>query len=143
MICVTTRFQLKHLWVLAPMYLIYHGMRQNLAKAPGLIRYAFLIQSPITCYTLSIWESEAAMAKFANTPTHVNAVRFAKRWCRDIWSAYWRIDAISKYARRWQGAGVGQGQWPPLEPHPSHPWRLVPPHADMLPEVIRHVHREP
>ena len=128
MICVTTRFRLKHFWALIPMYLTYRRMRHDLTRAPGLIRYAFLLQSPVACCTLSIWESEAALVAFSNVPRHVNAVRRAKHLCQDIWSAYWRIDAISAYANRWQGPG--RGQWPVLTPHPAYPWRLVERHAD-------------
>jgi hypothetical protein len=78
-------------------------MRRDLNQALGLTRYAFLPQSPVACCTLSLWESEAALSAFSNVPSHVNAVRCAKRWCREIWSAYWRIDAVSKYASQWQG----------------------------------------
>jgi hypothetical protein len=123
MICVTTRFRLKHFWTLLPMYLTYRRLRRDLSAAPGLIRYAFLVQGPLACCTLSIWESEAALSAFANVPRHVDAVRRAKRWCRDIWSAYWRLDAISMYANQWQGPG--RGKWPALESHPKYPWRLV------------------
>jgi hypothetical protein len=68
MICVTTRFRLKHVWALIPMYLTYRRMRQDLTRAPGLIRYAFLLQSPVACCTLSIWESEDALVTFTNVP---------------------------------------------------------------------------
>jgi hypothetical protein len=125
MICVTTRFRLKHFWMLLPMYLTYRQMRRDLKQAPGLIRYAFLLQNPLACCTLSLWESEDAIINFSNVPNHVNAVRRAQRWCRDIWSAYWRIDAVSKYSNQWEGPG--QGHWPTLIPHPVFPWLLVPP----------------
>lgn len=124
MMCITTRFRLRHFWLVLPMYLTYRQLRRDLNQSPGLIRYAFLIQNPVACCTLSIWESEEDVIRFSNVPHHVKAVRRAKRWCREIWSAYWRIDAISKYARQWEGPGPGQ--WPPLEPHPVFPWHLVP-----------------
>lgn len=124
MMCITTRFRLRHFWMLLPMYLTYRRLRRDLNQFPGLIRYAFLIQNPVACCTLSIWESESALVSFSNVPNHVYAVRRAKRWCRDIWSAYWRINAVSKYARQWQGSG--QGQWPDLVPHSVYPWHLVP-----------------
>ncbi len=125
MMCVTTRFQLKHVWALVPMYLTYRRMRRDLDSAGGLIRYAFLIQSPLACCTFSIWESEEAIVLFSNVPGHVNAVRYAKRYCRDIWSAYWTIDAVSKYAHHWQGSV----RWPTLIPDPTYPHgnRLVQP----------------
>ncbi|SRR5579885_1750633 len=104
MLCVTTRFQLKHFWYLLPMYLAYRGLRRDLKVSPGLIRYAFLLQSPLACFTISIWESEQALIIFSNTTNHINAVRRAKQLCRSIWSTYWHIHAVSKYANQWPGA---------------------------------------
>jgi hypothetical protein len=125
MMCVTTRFRLRHFWMLLPMYLSYRRMQRDLKQASGLIRYAFLVQNPVACCTLSVWESESALMAFSNVHSHVRAVRQAKWWCRDIWSAYWRIDAVSKYASEWEGSG--QGKWPTLIPDSVSPWRLVPP----------------
>lgn len=121
MMCVTTRFRLKHPWSLPSMYLAYRRMRRDLAAAPGLLRYAFTVEHPLACYTLSVWESEAALAGFANTRSHVWAVRHAKHVCREIWSAYWRVDAVSAYASHWSSARA----WPALVPSDSEPWRLV------------------
>jgi len=66
------------------MYLKYRAMRIDLNDAQGLIRHAFFLQSPVVCCTLSIWESEEAFVKFAGVPSHVDAVRYAKRY--SIWS---------------------------------------------------------
>src|SRR5260370_35153616 len=115
MVCVTTRFYLKHFWQLVPMYLAYLRMRRDLDAAPGLIRYAFLLQSPLACCTFSIWESEQALVRFSNVPSHIDALRHAKAWCRSIWSAYWRFDALSLYACQWPGTVP----WPALKTHPS------------------------
>ncbi|HEX6819909.1 MAG TPA: hypothetical protein VF120_16150 [Ktedonobacterales bacterium] len=121
MMCVTTRFHLKHAWSLPSMYLAYRRMRHDLAAAPGLLRFAFTVEHPLTCYTLSIWESEEALNRFANTRSHVWAVRYAKRVCREVWSAYWRLDAISAYASRWEGTR----EWPAVVPSSSQPWHLI------------------
>lgn len=123
MMCVTTRFRLRHAWALPSMYLAYRRMRPALATAPGLLRYAFVIEHPLACYTLSVWESQAALEDFANTRSHIAAVRHAKGACREIWSAYWRLDAVSAYASRWTGSRA----WPALVPSESQPWRLIPP----------------
>jgi len=99
MLCVTTRFRLHHVWTLLPRYLTFRAMRRDLAVAPGLVRFAFLIEGPHVCWTLSIWESQAALEQFSNVPRHIDAVRRAKRWCGDnIWSASWRLDSVSQYA---------------------------------------------
>jgi len=122
MMCVTTRFQLKHFWQLVPMYVAYRRLRRDLDEAPGLIRQAFLIQGAHACCTLSIWESEKALLKFANRPTHIHVLRRAQPMCRAIWSAYWRLDGISRSASDWPG----EAAWPDLWPHPAFN-RLIPP----------------
>lgn len=121
MMCVTTRFRLKHLWTLVPMYLTYRRMHHDLAVAPGLIRHAFLVQSPWACCTFSIWASEEALRSFANNSMHLRAVRRAKRWCCGIWSAYWRLDAVSRFSTQWDG----DVEWPPLQTDQTHPLQLV------------------
>jgi len=122
MICVTTRFRLKRPWHLVRMYLAFWAMRPDLDAAPGLLRSAFLVEGPHACFTLSIWESEAALERFASVPNHVDALRRAQRWCHDIWSAYWRLDAVSRSAQCWPG----REPWPALIAHATHPNRLAP-----------------
>ena len=123
MMCVTTRFQVHRPWQLVWMYRSYRRMRRDLAAAPGLLRHAFLIQGPMACCTLSIWESREALDRFANVTSHVAAVRGAKGICREIWSAYWRLDAVSAYANSWTDCAA----WPKLVPDSQQPWRLVSP----------------
>jgi heme-degrading monooxygenase HmoA len=122
MICVMTRFRLNHVWHLVSMYRALRSMRADLDAAPGLVRYAFLVEGPRTCYTLSIWESEAALERFINMRSHIAALRRAQRWCDDIWSGYWQLEAVSRSAQRWPG----RVPWPALVKHPTHPNRLVP-----------------
>lgn len=125
MMGVTTRFRVRWPWQLLAMYRAYRRMRRDLRAAPGLLRYAFFIQSPFACCTFSVWVSQEALDRFANVPSHVAGVRGAKGFCREIWSAYWRLDAVSTYASQW----TGHAAWPSLVPHPEQPWRLVEPGA--------------
>lgn len=121
MICITTRFGLKHWWDLVPMYRHLWRMEQDLREAPGLLRHTFAVAGPRACFTLSVWRDEAAVQAFTNRPSHVRAVRYAKQTCAAIWSAYWRLDALSAFAHDWPG-----DPWPPLQPHPQMKHRLVP-----------------
>ena len=122
MLCVTTRFHLRHFWQLIPVYFLYRSMLSDLKATPGLIRYTFLLESPRVCYTFSVWETQQDLEKFSNVAHHIHAVRRAKKLCQGIWSAYWHLDAISKYADMWSGFPA----WPTLIAHPSIPFRLVP-----------------
>ena len=105
MICVTTRFHLRHTWNLVPMYLAFRRVRRDLNAnpVPGLLRYAFLVENPMVCCTFSVWESEEGLLGLGNVVSHVQATRLAKRLCSHVWSAYWRLDAISKHAKDWPG----------------------------------------
>ena len=100
----------------------FREMHHDLQEAPGLIRFAFLIENPRSCMTFSIWESEAALRAFSNRERHVQAVRFAKGQCKEIWSAYWQLDAVSKLASQWSG----EVAWPPMMIDPRVPYRLRP-----------------
>jgi hypothetical protein len=82
-----------------------------------------MVQSPRVCFTLSVWESEAAIVAFSNVPSHIYAVRGAHAWCRQIWSAYWKLDAISRHAQSWEGTT----DWPALVRHPELAHRLIDP----------------
>ncbi len=121
MICVTTRFHLRYFWQLIPMYFLYRYMLSDIQTTRGLIRYAFLVESPHVCYTLSIWTSQQHLESFSNVPRHIHAVRQAKRLCKAIWSAYWHLDVVSKYANTW----LGSPEWPDLVTHPSGSHRLL------------------
>jgi heme-degrading monooxygenase HmoA len=121
MICVMTRFQLTRVRYLISLYVAFRAMRTDLDSAPGLVRHAFLVEGPRTCYTLSLWESEEALERFANVPSHIAALRRAQHWCDTIWSTYWRLDAVSRSAQQWPG----RVPWPTFTVHPAHPNRLV------------------
>ena len=142
MICVTTRFRLRRPWQMLWMYWSFRRMQRDLAAAHeshGLLRHAFLMESPTVFVTLSIWESQEALDRFANVSSHVAAVRGAKGVCRDIWSAYWRLDAMSAYATAWSGGA----DWPVLVPDSQQPWHLVEPSvADAAQQLAHDIYGE-
>jgi hypothetical protein len=104
-ICVITRFGLRSVRYLLPTYLDYRRvLRQAKAtQTPGLLRAAFLIENPTTCYSLSIWASWNAIPRFGtNVPYHVDAARrvfgrvsFTKDGAPEIWSAKLRLSSVS------------------------------------------------
>ena len=122
MICVTTRFRLKHFWQLIPMWFLYRRLQRGLKIAPGLMRHAFVLESPLVLYTFSIWESNEAIVRYTNDVSHIYALRKSKQMCQDIWSAYWTISAMSKFALSWPGIKA----WPTFVPDPKHHNRLIP-----------------
>jgi hypothetical protein len=103
--CVITRFGLRSARYLLPTYLDYRRVVKEAAQAqaPGLLRSAFLIENPTTCYSVSIWSSRAAIPIFGTrVPYHVSAarrvfgrVRVSKSRGPEIWSAKWRLTSVS------------------------------------------------
>ena len=105
LVCVITRFGLRGARYLLPTYLDFqHVIRQaEAAHTPGLLRSAFLIENPTTCYSLSIWASWAAIPRFGvSVSYHVDAARrifgrvaFDKDRGPEIWSTKWRLGTVS------------------------------------------------
>ena len=113
--CMLTRFGLRSLWSLVPFYLAYRRVRGEARSIPGLLRTAFLIEGPRTCYTLSIWQNDSAIHAFGSLPGHVRAARaaFGRTWRKDvnraeIWSAQFRLWAVSCHNLQWEGLDLGQ-----------------------------------
>ena len=100
--CVLTRFGLR-----APRHLVptFREYRQLLRDMPdpqsfGLLRSAFLVENPTTCYTLSLWSARPFMS--ANVPRHVDSARrvfgrlaFEPDRGPELWSTQWRLESVS------------------------------------------------
>lgn len=104
-LCVITRFGLRSARYLLPMYLDYRHIIADIesTQTPGLLRSAFLIENPTTCYNLSVWTGLDDVPRFGtNIPYHVNAARrafgrvsFQKDRGPEVWSTKWRLMSVS------------------------------------------------
>lgn len=104
-VCTLTRFGLRSPHHLLPTYLDFQRVIREAGRTstPGLLRAAFLIENPVTCYSLSIWESRNAIPSFGtNVPVHVTAARrVLGRLAIDsdqrpeLWSTKWRLVSVS------------------------------------------------
>lgn len=104
-ICVMTRFGLRHPFYLLPTWRDYRLVVRQAARTqtPGLLRAAFLIENPTTCYSLSFWTGLDAIAQFGtNVTKHVKVgnrifgrLSYTRERGPEIWSAKLRLDAVS------------------------------------------------
>jgi hypothetical protein len=111
-VCVITRFGLRSARHLAPSYVDFRRVMQQVERSqtPGLLRAAFLVENPTTCYTLSLWTGAAAIPHFGtNIPAHVDAgnrmlgrLQFDPERGPELWSSRWRLLSVSNN-RNWQG----------------------------------------
>ena len=114
---VLTRFGLRGPWDLLQTYRDFQEIEPALRRrAPeGLLKAAFLLESPRSCFSLSLWSSETAIARFgADGDTHTRAARrvfprlqFAERR-PELWSTKWRLIAVSRNLN-WAGVPIVPG----------------------------------
>lgn len=102
-VCVLTRFGLRHPFYLLPTYIDYHRTLKHSHRIPGLLRSAFLIENLTICYSLSIWSRWDDIPHFGtHVPYHVDVARrvfgrvfMSKHGGPEIWSTKWRLTTIS------------------------------------------------
>lgn len=101
--CVLTRLHLRSVWSLPWMWLAYLRIRWEARQVRGLLRTAFLVAGPRTCFVLSIWADDRAIKEFGTrVETHVQAARLSfrrtfnkKRQRAEVWSTQWRLAGVS------------------------------------------------
>jgi hypothetical protein len=101
--CVVTRFELRSAWSLPWMWLSFRRVRAGARGISGLLRSAFLVESPRVCFIFSIWSGDAAVLEFGtHVHAHVHAARHTFRRTfnparrrAEVWSTQWRLGAVS------------------------------------------------
>jgi hypothetical protein len=112
--CVLTRFRLRSWRSLLLFYVFFWRIRRASHEVEGLLKTAFLVENLHTCYTLSFWRDDWAMIDFGTrVHSHVEAARsafgatFDERSNKsEIWSAQFRLWAVSRHNLRWQGLNL-------------------------------------
>lgn len=102
-VLVVTRFGLRNPVFLLATYLDYRRAVRQAAAARGLLKSAFVIESPTSCYSLSIWDSRESIPRFGTiADQHVSAARRVMgRVKRDsergpeVWSTKWLLTTVS------------------------------------------------
>lgn len=97
--CVITRLGLRGSRFLLPTYRDYRRLAEQAAeKRPsGLLRNAFLVENPSTCYSLSLWTGQPLFS--AQVPDHIDVVRrvfgrlaLDEERGPELWSTTWRLE---------------------------------------------------
>jgi hypothetical protein len=108
--CVLTRFRVRSPLSLIRFYISFCHVRRSSRRIAGLLQAIFLVENLHTCYTLSIWENEWAIVDFnTHVKAHIAAANsaFAPTFRKDsraeIWSAQFRLWAVSRQNLNWEG----------------------------------------
>jgi hypothetical protein len=110
--CLLTRFHVRSWWGLLRCYRAFRRIRRQARGTPGLLKAVFLVEDAHTCYTLSFWDGAAAIRAFnVQVREHTKAANLSIRDLRlgsdgaQLWSAQFRLSAVSPYNLNWQGLG--------------------------------------
>jgi len=111
--CVFTRFRLKSPFALIPFYLAFRRVQRDSRSVSGLLHSVFLVEDLRTCCTLSFWIDDWSIVEFSRVRTHVHAANSAFRFTHrndlkrhEIWSAQFRLWAVSCHNRCWEGSNL-------------------------------------
>src|ERR1700739_1907917 len=108
--CVVSRFELRSAWSLLWMWLSFRRVRAASRGIPGLLRAAFLVESPRVCFIFSMWSGDHALIEFGtHVHAHIHAARHTfrrtfnvARQRAEVWSTQWRLWAVSNNLN-WHG----------------------------------------
>lgn len=112
--CLLTRFQLRSAWSLIHFYRSFRSVSKEASGVPGLLKTVFLIENARTCYTLSFWRDPEAIYAFnTQVDTHLSAANSSFGHLQpgpngvQLWSAQFRLSAVSPYNLRWDSFDLG------------------------------------
>ena len=104
MLAVTTRNKLRSGRYSLPMMRARGFVRQQLATAPGLIRYVSAIAAPTEFLTMTVWQNRQAMFDFMSSGAHQEFMWMFTRWSASFWSMRWIPTDAEEGA--WQGLSL-------------------------------------
>jgi hypothetical protein len=86
---------------------------KDAAGLNGLVTSAFVVENLRTCFTISLWQDAHSIREFNNKIfSHIKAANWAftkvsfQSGGPRIWSAQFRLSAISPYNFRWDGVDL-------------------------------------
>ena len=107
MLAVTTRNKLRSSRYSWPMLRARGFVREQLATAPGLIRYVSAVASPTEFLTMTVWQNRQTMFNFMSSGAHQEFMWLFSRWSASFWSMRWIPTGAEEGA--WQGLSLSQG----------------------------------
>ncbi len=103
-----TRLRLRHWWYLPA---FFWGSNRSIAqarKAPGFHRGLTLADRKRAFWTLTGWESEAAMRKYRGSGAHQEVMGKLPGWCDEAAVAHYQADELPPWTEAWERLGAGR-----------------------------------
>lgn len=102
-VIAVSRLRFKHIWYTFPAWIRFRRLYRDIAGHPGFVRGQVSVADPWTVVNISVWEGRRAMLEWSGLPGHIDAVRWTYGRTREVWSADWSLNRVSRSASRWEG----------------------------------------
>lgn len=89
-VVVVTRSNLRSLASYPQMAAATRRVRQQLAGAPGIVRWASISAGPRQFWTITVWNSRHLMQEFMRSEAHGEIMWRFSRWLDSFWLTRWR-----------------------------------------------------
>jgi hypothetical protein len=112
-----TRLRVRRLWFLPGFFLWSQRSIKQARTAAGYKAGFTLMDKSWTFWTMTGWESEAAMKAYRGSEFHKTAMKKLPDWCDEASVAHWTGDALPDWTEAWDRMQK-EGRFTPVK-HPS------------------------
>ena len=121
-----TRLRLRRWWSV-PAFLWWSKLSMKQAgKSQGFISGATLADRRRAYWTLTAWESEAAMKAYRGSGAHKAVMPKLARWCDEASVVHYEADELPSWEEAWQK--IQKGRFTPVEkPSEAHQHKRIDP----------------
>jgi hypothetical protein len=107
-VVVTTRSGLRGVRFFPAMVLATVRVRRQLARTPGVVRWASVLGGPTEFWTITVWRSRHEMQEFMRSGAHGELMWLFARWLRSFWLMRWGPGAAR--IGSWDGFAIACGE---------------------------------
>ena len=97
-----TRLRLRHWWYLPAFFLGSNRSITQARKAPGFRKGITLADRKRAFWTLTGWESEAAMKAYRSSGPHKTVMGKLPGWCDEAAVAHYQADELPPWTEAWE-----------------------------------------
>jgi heme-degrading monooxygenase HmoA len=126
MLASVTRLRVRSVWFLPTFLWRTFQSQRQVERAPGFFGGRLLVDTGMTFWTLTVWESEQAMKKFRGSGPHARVMTRLPKWCNEAAYAHWvaTTDSVPTWDEAHQRL-VAEGRMSRVEnPSENHTKRL-------------------
>ena len=136
-----TRLRIRSIWFLPGFFIWNERSVKQVRQASGFLAGAALVDRKLTFWTMSLWESEAAMKAYRGSGAHGAVMPKLAGWCDEGAVAHW--EQPGSELPSWEEAGTRmqrEGRSSKVR-HPSanHLARVIPPPRTTLSRPLKKV----